>query len=178
MIILTVIWSVEFKRSSFQYLYMFSVLSTTPCVRLRLRPLMPVSLDGGDHQFTTDPTTGTCRKIPSDQSFSSDSRCKSEVAVSMPCTTQNQEIALNMFIDRIHTTPTFFTISDIVSRTREFSCTLRPTLMTKSSNSSTSVSSVTIPNRTQIKPSAPSPKENALSVARTELDNDFLFLQN
>lgn len=92
---------------------------------------------------------------------------------------------------------TFFTISDIVSKTREFSCTLRPTLITRSRSSSTSVSSkidkkfkwnisdsffcfqmkkkvsasvipsVTIPNRTQIKPSEPSPNENALSVARS-----------
>lgn len=42
------------------------------------------SFAGGDHQLTTDPTTGTCRRIPSDQSFSSDSLCKSAVAASIP----------------------------------------------------------------------------------------------
>lgn len=63
---------------------MFSVLSTTPWVRFKLRPLMPVSFAGGDHQFTIEPTTGTCLSIPSDQSFSSDSLCKSAIAVSIP----------------------------------------------------------------------------------------------
>jgi len=45
---------------------------------------MPDSLAGGDHQLKTRPTTGTCRRIPSCQSFSSDSRCRSAVTASMP----------------------------------------------------------------------------------------------
>lgn len=46
------------------YLYIFSVLSTTPWVKFKLRPLMPVSFADGDHQLKTVPNTGTClRKI-------------------------------------------------------------------------------------------------------------------
>lgn len=73
---------------------------------------------------------------------------------------------------------TFFTISDIVSKTFEFSCTLFPTEMTRSRSSSTSVSCVTIPKRTQIRPSVPSPSEKALSVDRRVSTRSVLSLFN
>lgn len=75
----------EFHRK-FTYLYIFSVDSTTPCVKFKLLPLIPASLAGGDHQLKTLPTTGTWRSIPSCQSLSSVSRCKSAVAACMPYT--------------------------------------------------------------------------------------------